>query len=433
VTLQSEQSQVASQARRRVAVRLLPFVFLLYVVAYVDRVNVSFAGLRMNADLRLSDSAFGLGSGMFYVGYVLCGIPGAMIVERWGARKWIAGTTISWGLVTILTGFVRTAGEFYLARSLLGVAEASFFPGMIVYLTRWFSLRDRGRAIASMYAANPSATLIGSPLAGLLLDVHWLQLPGWRWLFILEGIPAVILGLITAFYLTDQPVQAGWLPENEREWLVSQLNFELQEKKKIRNYAITEAFRDRRILLMIAAYFLALSGALGTIYWLPTFVKRLSGLPVGVVTSLLVIPGVIGMAGILINGWHSDKANERRWHAAVPLILAGFTFGLAASAAHYVPLATSCLLLGSGLLFAYYPAFWAIPTMILSGSAAAATIGLTNSIGQIGGFAGPWAIGYLNDRTHSLHTSFGLIAIFYIVAGSLILKLRIHKLVALPG
>src|SRR5262249_42123513 len=174
----SNSSAVATQARRRVAARLLPFVFLLYVVAYVDRVNVSFAGLRMNADLHFSDSAFGLGSGMFYVGYVLCGIPGAMIVERWGARKWIAGTMVSWGLVTILTGFVHTAGEFYLARSLLGVAEASFFPGMIVYLTRWFSLRDRGRAIASMYAANPSATLIGSPLAGLLLGVHWLQLPG---------------------------------------------------------------------------------------------------------------------------------------------------------------------------------------------------------------------------------------------------------------
>jgi ACS family tartrate transporter-like MFS transporter len=426
VSLQSE-VQVAKQARRRVAVRLLPFVFLLYVVAYIDRVNVSFAGLRMNADLRLSDSAFGLGSGVFYVGYVLCGIPGAMIVERWGARIWISRTMISWGLVTILTAFVHTGGQFYLVRLLLGVTEASFFPGMIVYLTRWFSLTDRGRAIASLYAANPTATLIGSPLAGLLLDVHWLQLPGWRWLFILEGIPAVILGLVTAFYLTDQPAQAGWLPENERKWLVSQLNFELQEKKKIRNYAITEAFRDRQILLMIAPYFLALSGSIGTIYWLPSFVKRLSGSSVGVVTSLLLIPAVLGIVGILINGWHSDKANERRWHAAVPLMLAGFTFGLAACAAPYVPLAISCLLLGSGLLFAYYPAFWAMPTMILSGSAAAATIGLTNSIGQIGGFAGPWAIGFLNDRTHSLFVSFGLIAVVYIAAAGFILRLQIPQ------
>jgi MFS transporter, ACS family, tartrate transporter len=425
VSLQSDTSEVANQARRRVAFRILPFVFLLYVISYLDRVNVSFAGLRMNADLRLSDSAFGLGSGVFYVGYVLCGIPGAMIVERWGARKWIALTMVSWGLVTILMGFVHSAGHFYIARLLLGVAEASFFPGMIVYLTRWFSLRDRGRAIASMYAANPCATLIGSPLAGLLLGVHWLQLPGWRWLFVLEGIPAVILGIATGFYLTDQPSQARWLAENEREWLVDRLKLELHEKKSVRDYSIRQAFCDKQILVLIAAYFLALSGALGTIYWLPTFVKRLSGFPVGVVTSLHVIPGAIGVAGILINGWHSDKANERRWHAAVPLLLAGFTYGVATLAAHYVPLATSCLLLGSGFLFAYYPAFWAMPTIILSGPAAAATIGLTNSVGQIGGFAGPWAIGFLNDRTHSVHASFGLIAIAYISAASLILKLRI--------
>src|SRR6266851_3590212 len=219
----SDPRGVGQRARRRVAYRLLPFVFLLYVVNYIDRVNVSFANLRMSADLGLTDRAYGLGVGMFYVTYVLFEIPGAIIVERWSARKWIARIMISWGMVTILTGFVHTAGQFYAARVFLGIAESSFFPGMIVYLTHWFRLRERSQAIACLYAAVPAASLIGSPLAGWLLGVRWQLLAGWRWLFILEGIPAIVLGIITIFYLTDWPAQAGWLPQDERDWLVSEL------------------------------------------------------------------------------------------------------------------------------------------------------------------------------------------------------------------
>ncbi len=420
-------SDVGRRARRRIAYRLLPFVFLIYIVNYIDRVNVSFANLRMSADLGFTDRVYGLGVGMFYLTYVLFEIPGAIIVERWSARKWIARIMISWGIVTILTGFVHTAGQFYAARFILGVAESSFFPGMIVYLTHWFRLRERSRAIACLYAAVPAASLIGSPLAGWLLGVHWWSLAGWRWLFILEGVPAIVLGIVTVFYLTDWPVQARWLPQQERDWLINELQAELEAKKKLRNYTIMEAFCDLRILRLIFGYFLALTGALGTIYWIPTFVKRLSGFSNQTVTSLLLIPALMGIAGMLINGWHSDRTAERHWHSAIPLVAAGFMFALLTLVRHEVPLAIACLLLGSGFLYAYYPAFWAIPTMMLSEAAAAATFGLINSIGQLGGFVGNYAIGFLNDRTHSLAASFAFIALVYVAAGGLILSLRVRN------
>jgi ACS family tartrate transporter-like MFS transporter len=427
MALISDLPDVGTRARRRIAWRLLPFVFILYMVAYIDRVNVSFAGLRMNAALGLSDHMFGLGAGIFYLSYVLFEIPGAIIVERWSARKWIARIMISWGLVTVLTGFVRTPGQFYAVRLGLGVAEASFLPGMIVYLTHWFRLRERSRAIACFYAAVPTASLIGSPLAGWLLGVHWQGLAGWRWLFIVEGTPAVVIGIITIFYLTDWPAQARWLPQDERDWLVNELRAELQAKKRIRDYTITEAFCDRRVLCLGAAWFLALSGSLGNVYWIPTFVKRLSGVSDRSVTSLLLMPALIGIAGTLINGWHSDKTGERRWHAAIPLLAAGLMYGLLILARHDVSLAILLLLVGSGFFYAYLPVCWSIPTMILSESAAAATFGLINSIGQLGGLTGPLMIGFLNERTHSLTAGFGFIALVYAVSGSLILSLKIRN------
>jgi MFS transporter, ACS family, tartrate transporter len=426
MTLMSEFPEIGIRTRRRIACRLLPFVFLVYIVNYIDRVNVSFANLRMSADLGFSDRVYGLGVGMFYVSYVLFEIPGAIVVERWSARKWIARIMISWGLITILSGFVRDARQFYAVRFLLGVAEASFFPGMIVYLTHWFRLRERSGAIACLYAAVPTASLIGSPMAGWLLGVHWRWLAGWRWLFILEGIPAIVLGIITVFYLTDWPAQARWLAQDEREWIASELQAELQSKKRTRDYTIMEAFCDRRILLLIATWFLSLSGTLGSIYWIPTFVKRLSGFSDRAVTSLLVVPALIGIAGMLVNGWHSDKTAERRWHTAIPLVAAALMYGLLILARHDAPLAILFLLLGSGFLYAFYPVFWSIPTMMLSESVAAATFGLINSIGQLGGFAGPYLIGFLNDRTHSLTASFGFIALVYGMAGVLILSLRVE-------
>jgi MFS transporter, ACS family, tartrate transporter len=418
---------VGLRARRRVAFRLLPFLFLIYVVNYIDRVNVSFANLRMSANLGFSDRVYGLGVGVFYLSYILFEIPGAIAVERWSARRWIARIMVSWGLITILTGFVRNAEQFYVARFLLGLAESSFFPGMIVYLTHWFRLRERSQAIACLYIAVPAASLIGSPVAGWLLGVHWHWLEGWRWLFILEGIPAIVLGLMTLVYLTDWPAQARWLPEDEREWLSKELSSELDAKKKIKNHTILEAFLDRRVAMLTAAWFLSLTGTLGSIYWIPTFVKRLSGLSDRSVTSLLLLPALLGIIGMLLNARHSDRTGERRWHTALPLFASGLMFELVLLTHHAVPLAILLLLLGSGIFFAFYPVFWSIPTMMLSESAAAATFGLINSLGQCGGFAGPFVIGLLNDTTHSLNASFAFIGLAYLAAGVFTLTLRVRN------
>lgn len=432
MTLTSHIAELGVQARRRVAYRVLPFVFLIYVVNYIDRVNVSFANLRMSADLGFSDRVYGLGVAVFYLTYVLFEIPGAIIVERWSARKWIARIMISWGVITILTGFVHSATQFYVARFFLGIAESSFFPGMIVYLTHWFCSRDRARAIACLYIAIPTASLIGSPLAGWLLSVQWWQLAGWRWLFILEGIPAILLGIVTVFYLTDWPSQACWLREGERRWLITELKAELAAKKKIHDYTILQAFCDKRVVLLIAVWFLASCGYLGNVYWIPTFLKRLSGLSDQRVTVLLMIPALITIVGMLANGWHSDKSAERRLHAATPLLLGATMYGALILSRHNYALAISFLLIGSGFLQTLHPVFWSIPTMILSESAAAASFGLINSIGQLGGFAGPYIIGFLNDRTHALTASFGFIALVYAAAGGLILNLKIRDPLQIP-
>ncbi len=418
---------VARRATRRVALRLLPLVFIIYVVNYIDRVNVSFANLRMSADLGFSDRVYGLGVAMFYVTYVLFEIPGAIIVERWSARKWIARIMISWGLVTLFTGFIHNVTEFYAARFLLGAAESSFFPGMIVYLTHWFRQQERSRAIACLYAAVPTSALLGSPLAGALLGIHWLNLAGWRWLFILEGIPAIILGVITLFYLTDRPAEARWLPSDEREWLTTELAAELQAKKRVRDYTILQSFAEPRILLLAFAWFCATTAFLGNTYWIPTFVKRVSGLLVPTVTTLLLLPGLAGLLAILINGWHSDKTDERRLHAALPLLFGGLTYGALVLAHGSPSSSTALLLIGSAFYYPFLPAFWAMPTLILSESAAAASIGLINSIGQLGGFAGPYLIGYLNDRTHSLTASFAVIAAAYLAAATSLLILRLRQ------
>jgi ACS family tartrate transporter-like MFS transporter len=395
----------------------------LYIICYVDRVNVSFANLRMSADLGFSDRIFGFGAGIFFVGYVLFEIPGAVIVERWSARKWMARIMVSWGIVTILTGFIRTAHQFYAARFLLGSAEASFFPGMIVFLTHWFRFSDRAKAIASLYAAVPAASVLGSVLASWLLPVHWFGIAGWRWLFIVEGIPPVLLGIVTLFYLTDRPAEARWLSEAERRWIAQELEAEIAAKKKIRTYTVWQALRNRHVLMLIVPYFVALVGAQASIFWIPTFIKRLSGLPASKVALLVALPGLVGIVGMLLNGWHSDKTNERRWHASVPLVCAGVAYLLVPRASDF-SMAVALLVMGGGIFFSYYPVFWSIPTMVLSETAAAASFGFINSIGHTGGFIGPYAVGQLNDRTGSLSGAFVLIAACYLLAGIILAFIR---------
>ena len=419
-----ETYQLEQAARRRIAIRLLPFVFLLYVISYVDRVNVSFANLRMSADLGFSDRIFGLGAGIFFVGYILFEIPGAIIVERWSARKWIARIMISWGIVTVVTGFVHTAHQFYAVRFVLGVAEASFFPGMIVYLTHWFRLSDRAKAIASLMAAVPAASVLGSLLAGWLLSIRWFGMAGWRWLFVVEGIPPVILGIVTLFYLTDWPVQARWLSEAERNWISQELEAETTVKKKIRSYTVWQALSSRRVLMLIVPWFLAQIGAQAVIFWIPTFIKRLSGLPASRVALLAALPGLLGIFGMLLNGWHSDRTGERRWHASVPLVCAGVAYLLIPGGSNF-SISMALLAIGGGAFYSFYPVFWSMPTMILTGTAAAASFGMINSIALIGGFIGPYAVGWLNDRTGSLSAAFLLIAVCYLLAGTVLALIRI--------
>jgi ACS family tartrate transporter-like MFS transporter len=396
----------------------------MYIICYVDRVNVSFANLRMSVDLGFSDRIFGFGAGIFFVGYVLFEIPGAVIVERWSARKWMARIMVTWGMVTILTGFIQTANQFYAARLLLGVAEASFFPGMIVYLTHWFRLSDRAKAIASLYAAVPAASVLGSVLAGWLLPVHWFGIAGWRWLFIIEGISPILLGIVALFYLTDRPAQARWLSEAERCWISQELEVEIAAKKKIRTYTVWQAICDRRILVLIVPYFLAHVGAQANIFWIPTFIKRITGLPTSKVALLVTLPGLVGVVGMLLNGWHSDRTGERRWHASIPLLCAGVCCLLIGGTPNS-SIAIALLVLGSGVFFSYYPVFWSIPTMVLSQSAAAASFGLINSIGHAGGFVGPYAVGSLNERTGGLSAAFMLIAVCYVLAGVVLAAIKI--------
>jgi MFS transporter, ACS family, tartrate transporter len=415
-------NEIDTRARSQIAWRLLPFVCLLYVVAYIDRVNVSFASLRMNAELGFSDRVYGLGVGFFYVSYVLLEIPGAIIAERWSPRKWLGRIMMSWGVVTALTAFIQTPAQFYMARFFLGAAEASFLPAMMVYLTRWFTVRDRSRAIACLFAGIPAASLIGAPLAGALLGADRWGWAGWRWLFIVEGIPAIALGAIALVYLTERPADARWLGVRERQWISEQIEAELQAKR-LQRQTILEAFRDRRVILLAVTYLIVISGALANIYWLPMFIRRISGLSPASVASMVMIPAAIGLIGTLCNGWHSDRNAERRWHAAVPLITSGLLYAGAVLFSQDAAPSLALLLLGAGVLYWFYPPFWALPTLMLSDTAAAASFGLIVSIAQIGGIGGPYIIGWLNDRTHTLSAGLGFISAAYLVGAALIMTI----------
>jgi sugar phosphate permease len=392
---------VAERARKRIAWRLLPFLFLLYIIAFLDRMNVSAAALQMPGDLGFNDKVVGLGAGMFFIGYVVLEIPGALIAERWSARRWIARIMISWGIITALMAFIHTAREFYLVRFLVGAAEAGFFPAVIVYVSHWFRYQDRAKAIAVFYAANPLSYVIGSPLAGLLLGITWLGLRGWRWLFILEGIPAVVFGVITIFYLTDWPRAATWLQPDERDWINSELEIEKLAKQKVRSYTIWQAFSQRDVILLTLSYFCATTGGYGISFWLPSILKRLSGQSDIRVTLFAALPYLAGFVMQQFNGWHSDKTSERRWHSALPILLCGLFLLLAVILGSNLSLAVTLFTLVGASYFAFHPCFWAVPTAFLSESAAAASIGLINSLGNLGGFVGPLMMGYLVHRTHS--------------------------------
>jgi len=425
--LDSDATGLARRTSRRIARRLLPFLFLLYVTAFLDRMNVAAAALQMPRDLGLSDRAVGLGAGIFFLGYFLLEIPGALIAERWSARRWIARIMISWGILTSLVAFIHSTRQFYVVRFLIGAAEAGFFPAVIVYLTHWFRALDRAKAVAAFYAAMPISYVIGSPLAGFVLGLSWLGLRGWRWLFILEGVPAVLLGIVTLVYLTDRPQEAQWLKPHERDWITRTLKQEKESKQKVRSYTIWQALRQRDVILLTTCYFFAVTGNYGIGFWLPSFLKRLSGESDTQVTLLAALPYVAGFLVQQFNGWHSDRTCERRWHAAIPLVLSGVFLLAAIRMGSNVFLSMLFLVGVGGAYFGFHPAFWPVPTEFLAESAAAASIGLINSVGNLGGFVGPFLVGYLLTRTRSFSAGLWFLVGSFLVSGILMLLVRVRK------
>jgi MFS transporter, ACS family, tartrate transporter len=406
---------IAERTRRRINRRLLPFLFLLYIIAFLDRINISFAGLDMTRELGFSDRVFGLGAGIFFAGYMLLEIPGTLLVELWSARKWIARIMISWGLVAALTGLVHTAGQFYSARFILGMAEAGFFPGIIVYLTHWYRDQDRARALAIFASAIPVAQVIGAPLSGALLEIHWLGYSGWRWLLILEGGPAVLAGIAALYYLTDRPSDAGWLTEDERSWITGELAREAQTKPG-QQPGIWKTLRDRNVLLLTAVYFLGACSQYGFTFFLPKMIQKLSGFSSFQVAMIAAIPFLASWPAMLALGASSDRTGERRWHtaAAYVVLAAGLVGGVWAG--ENVALGLVMFSLAGIGISARLPAFWALPAALLGGAPAAASIGAINCIGNLGGLVGPYVLGALSDASGGSYT-----AGMWILAGTALL------------
>lgn len=415
---------VGDRARRRIMRRILPYLFVIFVIAYLDRVNVGYAALEMTGDLGFSPEVYGFGAGVFFIGYFLLEIPGSLIVERWSARLWISRIMISWGLLAIYMGFIETTTQFYVTRFLLGAAEAGFFPGVIVYLSHWFRDADRAKATALFMAAVPLTNIFGSPVSGLLLGVEWLGMAGWRWMFIVEGIPAVLFGVVTIFYLTDRPHQARWLEEDERAWIAAELERENERKRAARPYGVWRALGQREVLMLAAAYFLIVTSVYGLVFWLPTFVKQASGASNLMVTLITAVPYCVGLMAILSMGWSSDRTKERRWHTAGAMIAGGVGLFLGAMFQDSVAISVAAFCLAAAGLNGYLPSFWALPTSLLAGTAAAASVGLINSIGNLGGFVGPYVVGYLNSATGSFFGGTVYLSLSALAAAGLILALR---------
>jgi MFS transporter, ACS family, tartrate transporter len=404
-------------ASRKIAWRLIPYLMLCYFVAYLDRVNLGFAALTFKGDLGFGDAVFGLGAGIFFAGYFIFEVPSNIILEKVGARVWIARIMITWGLVSAGMAFVQGETSFYIVRFLLGVAEAGFFPGIILYLTYWYTSVERAKMIGLFMVAIALSSIVGSPLSAFILaNMGGLQdLKGWQWLFIIEATPAIILGAVTYFYLTDKPADANWLTPDERQRVTQRLAAEKASREAIRTFSVGQALTNPRVLGLALVYFGIVTGLYGLGFWLPQIVKAF-GLSTSMTGWVVAIPYVF--SAIIMVPWsrHSDHTGERVWHVAAAAFLGGA--GLIAGAYLGDPvLAMVALTLGSIGTFAALPTFWTLPTALLTGTAAAAGIALINSIGNLGGFAGPYLVGWIRETFKDPALATASLGGFMILAG----------------
>lgn len=403
----------------RLTRRLLPFLFLLYIVAYLDRINVGFAALQMKGQLGFSDEVYGLGAGIFFAGYFFFQVPSNLALARFGARKWIAVIMVVWGVISASMIFVSTPRGFYLLRFLLGAAEAGFFPGMILYLKRWFPSAARARAIALFMTAAPLAGIVGGPLSGMLLGVQWGHLMGWQWLFVIEGLPAIVLGAVVLAYLTDRPEIATWLTTDERTWLIAQLAEEDQPHPRASSNVFS-ALTQARVWMLVVVYLGETTAAYGVGLWLPTLLRNASGNSNFVVGLLSAIPYLATMVAMVLVATHSDRSRERKWHLAGSAFACAIGLGCAA----YSTSTTADVVFLSLTLMAAFSMngpFWATTTEMLSETSAAAGIALINSFGNLGGFLGPYTIGLVRTWTGSFRGGLLVVAVVLAVSGVLAL------------
>ncbi len=414
-------SDLETRTLARVTRRLVAFSFACYVVAYVDRINIGFVSGVLQRELGLSHAAYGFGAGLFFLGYFLFEVPSNLILEKVGARLWVARIMVVWGLVSMATVFVRGERSFYAMRVALGLAEAGFFPGIVLYLTYWIPARERAKSGALFMMAAPVAILIGAPVSEALLRLDgWLGLAGWQWLFVVEGLPAVVLGLVALVVLTDRPEQAGWLDPEERAWLAGEMAREQQARR--RHGASWRSLLDPKLLLVCLIYFLNTTVTYGIFLWLPQMIEETLGHRSFVA---VMIPFAFALVAMLLVGRHSDRTGERKRHVAGSAFVAAVGLGLAAAfRADPVMLIASLTICQMGQR-SVQPTFWAIPPLFLGGTAAAAGIAVVNSIGNLGGYVGPWAMGALRDLTHSHTGGLLLLAGALVLQGALVLSLRL--------
>jgi MFS transporter, ACS family, tartrate transporter len=412
-------SEIETSTIRAISWRLIPFLVLAYFFSYLDRVNLGFAALTMNAELKFTPLIFAWGAGIFFIGYFIFEVPSNLALEKFGASRWIARIMVTWGIISAAMCLVSGEMSFYVLRFLLGVAEAGFFPGIILYLTYWYPAEYRARFLAAFAIAVPVSTVIGAPISGLLLGLDGaMGLKGWQWLFVIEGIPSVLLGIVTWFYLTDRPEQANWLTAEQKAWLAAKLQAETATKQAASHMSLGQALSSGKVIALSVIYFGFVGALYGMQFWLPQIVKAfgLTNAQTGFVTA---IPYLFGTIAMILWARHSDASRERVAHVGGPLLLTAVALG--ASSYMTDPTITMIVLTVAAIgVFCTFAVFWTLPTAWLSGTAAAGAIALINSVGNLAGFGGPYIVGWIKDATGSTSTGLLVLSLFPLVAGLLV-------------